>query len=299
MIPPSEAAADPVQDADFFGRILEADLANVVRKAGSGKPLTTREREMIEAARSRMQTEPTEERWKLEGDGISSMERMTQREYAEVWGYSLRTVKNWIADGRAGKDPAPLARPADMPAWFARVYAPRDCPEKLAMAAQRILDGADIPKSSAAPVAMVERVEVAEGEKGLLAMLDRYRTAEVTLHAKYMTAIEAGDETRATFLMSEWSKMGEKCRSLEKAAPKALEEMGIFVRRDVVQRELGPLHGSVIKSFRQAFRVNRARLRLVETSNEWNRIVDGIVDEVSLMLSCCGFAEPLELRHNE
>lgn len=279
--------------------ILETDLANIVKKATAGQPLTKREREMIEEERSRrknlLSSSPD---FSLEREGlVKSLVGLKQKELAEEWGYSLRTVKNWIADGRAAKDPAPLARPADMPAWFARIYAPRECPEKLALAAQRLLSGTDAAvsnlKEPAPPPAA--RIEIAEEEKGLLAMLDRYRTAEVTLHAKYMAAIDAGDETKAAFLLSEWSKMGEKTRALEKAAPKALEELGIFVRRDVVQRELGSLHHSIIKAFRQAFRLNRPLLRPAETAGEWNRITDRIVDEISVMLIATGFAEPLEL----
>ena len=55
-------------------------------------------------------------------------------------------------------------------------------------------------------------------------------------------AIEAGNEKQAQWLYSEWVKTGERLRALEKTAPKALEELGIYVRRDEVTRELVPLH---------------------------------------------------------
>ena len=284
-------------NADFFANILETDLANVVKKASSGQPLNKREREMIEEERTRLQKKPTSA-FTLEGEGpATALEKMTQRELAEEWGYSVRSIKGWIAEGREKNDPCPLTRPGEMPAWFARVHAPRECPDKLRDAARRILAGDKTKALSVAPPPAVpmERIEIAEGEKGMLAMLDRYRTAEATLHRKYMEAVEAGDETRSQFLLSEWSKMGEKLRQVEKSAPAALEALGIYVRRDEIQRELEPLHHAVLKSFKQALRLHRHRLRLTETTDEWNLVSDEIVNEVALMLCESDFTEPLEL----
>ena len=120
----SQDSGEP--DASFFDLILETDLANVVKKAQTGQPLTKREREMIEEERTKRQKTPSLPTFTLEGEGAApSLERMTQRELAEVWGYSHRQVKNWIAAGRAAGDPAPVTRPEDMPAWFRRIYAPR------------------------------------------------------------------------------------------------------------------------------------------------------------------------------
>lgn len=296
----SQDSGEP--DASFFDLILETDLANIVKKAQTGQPLTKREREMIEEERTKRQKTPALPTFTLEGEGAApSLEKMTQRELAEVWGYSHRQVKNWIADGRAAGDPAPVTRPEDMPAWFRRIYAPRECPEKMQMAVQRILAGEHgrkraNPQNSAPNAAAIPRVEIADEDKGLLAMLDRYRTAEVTLHNKYMAAVDAGDESRSQFLLSEWSKMGEKVRALEKAAPKALEELRIYVKRDEIQRELETLHASVLKGFRQEFRMARIKLKTARTAEEWGQAVDETVEKVSMMLVETSFSEPLELQ---
>jgi hypothetical protein len=294
-----EASGEP--DASFFDLILETDLANIIKKSQSGQPLTKREREMIEEERTKRTQKAALPTFKLEGEG-SPLDRMTQRELAEVWGYSLRQVKNWIADGRAAGDPAPVTRPDDMPGWFKRVYAPRECPEKLRAAVQRIQGGefgakrANASAGGPAPATITPRIEVPDEEKGLLAMLDRYRTAEVTLHNKYMAAVDAGDESRSQFLLSEWSKMGEKVRALEKAAPKALEELRIYVKRDEIQRELETLHNAVLKGFRQEFRLARIKLKSAKTAEEWGAAVDETVEKVSMMLVDTEFAEPLELQ---
>lgn len=297
---PSPAAADAedvVIDAAFFDTILEQDLANIVKKANAGQPLTKREREMMEEERAKRMKKPPTCDFSLEGEGTSALERMTQAELAAEWGFSVRTIKGWIAQGKSAGDPAPLTKPAEMPAWFARIHAPRQAPDKLRAAAQRIVAGekakaAENPPPVAAPA---EQIEIAEHEKGMLAMLNRYRDAEASLHARYMAAVATGDESKSGFYMSEWSKMGEKLRQQEKMAPKALEEMGIYVRKDHVQRELEPIHSAIIKAFRQGLRMARPRLKGSQTSDEWSRITDEVVNEVCAMLTDSDFREPLEL----
>jgi hypothetical protein len=184
-----------------------------------------------------------------------------------------------------------------MPAWFVRIHPTRQCPDKLSRAVQRIREGGKaapetVPEPAAAPV---ERVAVAEEEMGMLAMLTRHREAEATLHKKYMLAVDAGNETRADFLRREWTAMAEKVRQLEKIAPTVLEEAGIYVKRAEVQRELEPLHRAILKSFKQAFRMCRPKLKAAETPEEWNRLTDDIVDEAAAMLASSNFSEPLEL----
>ena len=301
MNQPTDQSAADEPNAEFFELILETDLANIIKKAQSGAPLTKREREMIDEERSRRSKISEPVSFQLEGEGaIPALDRMTQRELADVWGYSFRQLKNWLADGKKANDHAPVTQPDLMCAWFKRIYAPRDAPEKLRAAAARIIAGHHPEKKSgsylSASGAGLPRIEIADGEKGLLAMLDRYRTAEVTLHNKYMAAVDLGDEVRAQFLLSEWSKMGEKVRGLEKTAPKALEELKIYVRRDEVQRELEPLHSAIIKSFRQEMRMARVRLKATDTPEAWARGVDELVERVSKMLIESEFAEPLEFQ---
>jgi acyl transferase domain-containing protein len=177
-------------------------------------------------------------------------------------------------------------------------HAPRECPERYRLAAQRILAGA----RDAAAVAAERPVEkpremlvIGEDAKGMLAMLERCRSSEARLGMEYMQAVEAGNEVRASFLFSQWTKMGEQLRALEKTAPETLEKCGIFVRKDEIQRELEQLHRAILKSFRQQFRMCRARLRATKTAEEWNLVTDEIVDEGALMLVETEFREPLTL----
>lgn len=294
----TEETQEPVIDAAFMETILETDIANIVKKAFNGTPLSKREREMVEYERTRLllKSQPT---FKLEGEGpVNRLEGLKQEELAHEWGYSVRSIKGWLADGRAKNDPCPLKHPGDMLAWFSRMHVGRDVPEKLRDAVMRLQDTQNT-KAVALEIVVkappVERIEIPEEQKGLLAMLNRYRDAEPALHRKYMDAIESGDEQKAGFYMREWSAMGEKLRALEKIAPKALEELGIYVKKDEVTRELETLHRAIVKSIRQALRMSRPRLRAAETGEEWNRVTDGIVDELCQMLVESEFAEPLLL----
>lgn len=296
--PPENAG--PVVDAEFFDLILETDLANIIQKAKSGAPLTKREREMIEAERTRLANRAAPASFHLEGEGPkTALDSMTQEQLAGAWGYSVRSIKGWLADGRAKNDPCPLKKPGDMVEWFERVHAPRQAPEKLRGAVSRVLalieTGAASSSPSEAARTPVERVEISEDEKGMIAMLNRHRTAEAELHAKYMDAVANADEAKMSLYMREWSNMGQKLRQLEKDAPKALQEMGIYVRKDDVIRELEPLHRAIMKSFRQTLRVQRIRLKNAETAEDWNRLVDELVDEVGEILVMSEFAEPLVL----
>lgn len=237
--------------------------------------------------------------FQLEGGGaaVSLLDGLTQSELSERWGYSVRQLRNWMRVGAKVADPVPLNRPEDMPAWFERVHPGRKCPDRLWQAVRAVSAslgaGAAHPQGRS-PFAGPPRVEVPESEMGLLAMLERLRAAEATLHAKYIAAVDV-DEHKATFLHSEWLKMVEKLRALEKSAPRALEELGVYVRKDDVIRELVPIHAAIIKSFAQTFRRGRVKLRAADTVKEWNSIVDSLVEEVRSHLAESGFAEPLEL----
>jgi hypothetical protein len=297
----SEAAADPPEiTADLFAEVLERDLANIVRKASSGQPLTKREREMIEDERKRLASpqKSREPDFQLEGAGERSpLEGLTQEKLAAAWGYSVRQIKNWIQEGREKTDPAPLTKPAEMPAWFERVFAPRKCPDRLRLAVQALLNASASNATGsrgASPAPPAERITIDDSEKGLLAMLGRLRESEALLHAKYLAAVDV-DEHKASFLFSEWGKIVERLRALEKSAPKSLEELGIYVRRDEVIRELAPLHVAILKSFRQAIRQGRLRLRATTDAAEWNAVADSLVDEAATMLCESSFATPLDL----
>lgn len=286
-------AAPAAEDEDEldFNSILENDLANIVRKSAAGQPLTKREREMVEEERDRRNQKPAAFQLAPEKPP-GPLTGLTQQELAEKYGYSYRAIKLWVADGRKANDPAPLDDPPAMPAWFARIYSPRTAPDRLLRACQTLATEARPSEPAPAPIA---RIEISDTEKGLLAMLERVRTAEAEMHARYMAAAVAGERDKADYLSAEWQKSVEKLRALEKSAPQSLAEAGIYVRKDEVTREMIQLHAGIIKSFKQALRKARVSLRATATTEEWNLLTDRIIDDTCAALVQDGFREPLEL----
>ena len=273
---------------------LERDFANIVKKSAAGQPLNKREREMIEQERARQKKPATATEFQL--DPVpSAFVNLTQPELAAKWGYSVRQIKNWIADGKKANDPAPLASPHEMPPWFARIYSPRTAPDRLIQAVRKISENQKTAQAATNPSQVEERIEISETEKGLLAMLDRFRTAEATMHRRFLKYVEDGEMDKADYQQQRWEKLGEKLRALEKSAPAALAEAGIYVRKDDVTRELSQIHNGIIKNLKQALRKARAALIACQGTDEFHRKSDEIVDAACTALCEDDFAEPLEL----
>lgn len=289
-----EPPAEPPEEELDFNVILENDLANIIRKSAAGQPLTKREREMVEQERDRRNQKQPSDFHLAPEKPAGPLTGLTQQEIAEKYGYSYRAVKLWVSDGRKANDPAPLDDPPAMPAWFARIYSPRTAPDRLIRACHALAN-LSRPAESAAPARTIARIEISDAEKGLLAMLERVRTAEAEMHARYMEAVAAGEREKADYLASEWQKSVEKLRALEKSAPQSLADAGIYVRKDDVTRDLIQLHSGIIKAFKQALRKSRVDLRATETTEAWNLLADRIIDETCTALVEDDFREPLIL----
>lgn len=289
---PTPTAEAPAEEELDFNSVLENDLANIIRKSAAGQPLTKREREMVEEERDRRNQNPVFHLAPEKPPG--PLTGLTQQEIAEKYGYSYRAVKLWVADGRKANDPTPLDDPPAMPAWFARIYSPRAAPDRLIRACQSLASLAR-PSEKAPASQPITRIEISDAEKGLLAMLARVRTAEAEMHARYMAAVDSGERDKADYLSAEWQKSVEKLRALEKSAPSALAEAGIYVRKDDVTRELLQLHSGIIKSLKQAIRKSRLTLQSATTTEAFHHAADEIVDLACAALVATDFAEPLEL----
>jgi len=307
----ASAVIEPGEAAE----LLASDLRRVADKAREGRPLTISERRLLAEA-AEVGDAGAENEGGEGGEGAAAggatndgrglapglapaIEWRSLAEAAEGYGYSLRQVKNWKRDGVAAGDPAPIGDPAEMPGWYERVYAPRVAPDRLREAAYQLAaqakerGGGDAGERARAPEAVPL---VAEQELGLLAMLDRLRKAEATLHAQYMRAVETQDRNSAAFYQKEWGASVERLRAAEKAAPAALEAQGIYIRRADVRRELVPIHQAIAKGTRSALK--RARLKLaaaVGDSSAWGVAVDEVLDEVFGQMAEADFAPILEL----
>lgn len=276
---------------------LERDLGRIVAKAQAGERLTVREREIVEAARADLAPagEPPESVSALRGGGVTI--DGIQPVIAERYRVSERTLKGWIRRGRDLGDPCPFRRPAEMPAWYERCFPDRRCPEKVMAAIDDLLAGAetDAAPAESVPAGNDWKVEIDEGEMGIAAMLSRARRHEAMVYRLFVAAMEKNETDRAAFLQKQWGDAAEKLRAIEKMAPKALEELGVYVRKDEVKREVSVIFGSVLKVFEAEFRAARGKLMKVEGQGAWDRAVGDVVEKAKALLLESSFAEPLEL----
>lgn len=137
---------------ELAGKVLSAELRNLVKKVGDGATLATAERELME--RYLADSTPPDEllkarrialmrKWTLGGKlskeerkeaGIPEASPLLQRQttdryqkslahYGTIYGRDKRNIKRWIADGREAspQDFPPLDDPPSMAAWFRRV----------------------------------------------------------------------------------------------------------------------------------------------------------------------------------
>jgi hypothetical protein len=139
-------------------------------------------------------------------------------------------------------------------------------------------------------------VEVADVEQGFEAMLRRLRNSEATKYREYEVAVADGDQVRSNFLFSEWGKIVEKLRALEKTAGPTLESLGVFVRKDDLARELAQIHAAIPRALKMSLRrMRREGMAAVADQAAWNRFVEGVVDAACSQLVEADFVEPLEL----
>ena len=304
----SAAEGEEKGSLEAIRKALEGDLERILQLQAAGEPLSARDRGVLERelARQAAGEEPEEcnegSDLALKSDLGGLFNFATTGAGAEAYGYSLRQVKNWKREGRVRGMPCPLEEPAKMPAWFEAVFAPRECPQRLRDAVQRLLaegpgGGAAEEEPEKEPELPVIPPEVTDEEVGFEATLRRALQREALLDKRLQAAILAGDP-RADALETQWGKAASRVRELEKAAPAILEAQGVYLRRAEVKRELVGLAVGLPKAVKQGLRGRRRELlealQLAELE-ALDRALEDLVAEVFADLCAARFADPLEL----
>jgi hypothetical protein len=188
--------------------------------------------------------------------------------YAERYGKALRSVKRWVAIGRAAGDPPPLDAPAEMAGWWSR-HMTWAVPDRLLEMAGGVVPAAEVVPPEA-PAAGGEEVaaEVAL-EIGLEAELGRLQrlAADLSVAARqpgqakaYLDAVN-----RMTILQGRLREEAEKERRL--------------LPRDAVEAAIHEFHGPIEREIRMLYRTMCEKLGLgptPEIEDGWNRECDRI-----------------------
>lgn len=206
--------------------------------------------------------------------------------YEPIYQASARTIKGWLAIGRAAKPPdlPPYDEPAQMAAWYARNKKNR-VPDRLvqlaAEAARLTATATPAPPDPAAscgnvttqppgstsanttpagspPAGFAASVPGTPGATtppgpalatGFSATLERLRSAEAIAGAKYTQLILEGKDDEAAAVERRWQKLRSDLRDYERDAQKVLSAEGKLWPADEVVAALYEIHTVLLQSF--------------------------------------------------
>lgn len=267
-------------DGDVIQAALDGELQRIVAKQAAGQALSAVEWKRLEAAVERPEL-------KLE----DLVEWSSIEAAAAGYGYSVRQIKNWKRDGRAAGRPAPLQRPADMPAWYESVYPRRQCPDRLRDAVERLLAG----KTPERPAVGAAAAAPGPGlETGIEAALRRAREREAELAAELVAARER-QEPNMGALETRYQKASEHLVDIEKKAQSLLEARGELLYRREVKAAVTEIAGRIARGLRLELMRRRRALQAAEGPEGYEDEVRAGIEEALRELCESRFADPLEL----
>lgn len=204
--------------------------------------------------------------------------RQTQAVYADRYGYHVRAIKGWIAEGRAANYPPPLDEPEKMPEWWTVVHPKRSVPGRLLIAAQGKAPSKTAPAPTAPPppgppppppssdAPPADRTRLPKAGLGFAGALQRLREAESEAHEAYQAAKEdedgnglPKDPAKVEQLRRAWNDINEQLRFQEKAAAEVLSKSGEMVLKADVHRELTRIHSAIVGGVRSLLRRVKAK----------------------------------------
>ncbi len=304
---------------DLAGKVLTANLRNVVQKVQDGKTLTASEVKTFEqcaveqagllvACRAslirkwvgggRLTDDEKEEVAAIipveseprPGSSRTSY-RLEQKDYAAIFKTSDRTIKRWVKTGKNAGELPPLDAPAAMPQWWTKYYkqkipacildAARSAPPVVVPAA-----GADeTPGPPAAPPAASLDVGM-----GFQEMLDRVRRAERAAYLKYDEALSRNDESNLPLARKTWSELSKQLRELERDAHDILSRSGALVEKAAVEKTIAEIHVPIVNGVRSMWRRVKAKM-LTAAESQQDRVWQDEVDRLFSRLGASGFTQ--------
>ncbi len=240
---------------------------------------------------------------------------MTIAAAATLYDTTPRTLHRWKEIGEEKGLPCPLARPAEMPDWWAKCME-RRCPSGVLTAAA----AASLPETSLEPgVTNQPELPVRESapstpfanpdpaEIGYGQTVERLRKAEATLGGAYQKAVEAGEMDKAARLRREWNELSEELRKAEVAFLEMTKRARLLgpdedlIPKSRVCAILDDIHGRIPRNliFNLTACIGDARRALGSTDPEtaWRLFSEYFVKKALSRLTQTKFAD--ELQHAE
>lgn len=279
---------DPIT-TDLAGKVLTANVRNIIQKVQDGGRLTAGEIKIFEqytveqSELHRTRQAALIRRWsgggrlteeeKAEIAGIVPVEpkkppaptsreyQKDQKHYAAFYKQSDRTIKRWIKTGRDAKptpDLPPLDDPAQMPAWWPRHYKHK-VPVEILDAARSAPRATPAPPAQLPPPPSADHPQIVVGT-GFREMLERVKSAEATAYREYDIALKAQDEAKLPGARKTWSELSKQLRELERDAPAILAGTGQLVERSAVEKVIAEIHAPIINGLRSMWRRVKPRI---------------------------------------
>ena len=233
-----------------FDKVLEKDLANIVKKASAGAPLTARERALIEAEKSK-RAKPTAPKAapRVRPKAKSGRSAMTgyvesYQWYAARYGSARRTVMRWVKTGKEMQpDPilCPLDEPTKMRGWWAACMTQR-CPPGIIAAEIAALNAGEEVEDLKEELEPDDGLDLGDEVPGLAGTMGRLEKMELHLARK------ADQPGQAKPWLDTISRMTSTAANLRKE----LQAQGKLVLRAEAAMEIQSFHGqivSVLKGF--------------------------------------------------
>lgn len=294
---------------DLAGKVLTANVRNIIQKVQDGGRLTGGEIKIFEqytleqAELHKSRQGALIRKWsgggRLTDDekaeiaeivpGLKSEApsprkteyRKEQKQYAEIYDQSDRTIKRWIAKGKKAADLPPLDAPAEMPLWWPRHYKHKvpDC----LLEAARVATPAPEPPPSAPSCPRSEDASIEIGS-GFKEMLDRVRRAEASAYQEYDAALKASDETKLPSARKTWSELSKQLRELERDAHDILSRSGALIEKSAVEKVIADIHGPIVNGIRSMWRRVKTKILTAPESQQdriWQEEVDRLLSRLN------------------
>lgn len=293
---------------DLAGKVLHANVRNVIAKVQNGGRLTAGEIKIFEqysteqsgliAARQsalirkwatggRLTDEEKEEIstiLPLEPESRKSKGRLRfrleQKEYAKIYDTSDRTIKRWIKTGKDAGDLPPLDLPEKMTEWWTRNYTQK-VPNCILYAAKKVTP-VTTPVASEQPP--VQRTEVTSVGTGFREMLERVKRAEADAYRAYKIALDSGDESKLPHAQKTWNELSKQLRELERDAHNILSQSGELIEKSLVEKVISEIHVPIVNGLRSMWRRVKPQILAAAESNQdrvWQDEVDRLLSRLN------------------
>lgn len=206
---------------------------------------------------------------------------------AEWYGVSKRTINVWRGKG------APLGRPAEMVAWWARAYPGQVINPKIISALAR--SGGVAPSvealvsrpAAASPAASPAPAEVSvslaaeiDGDVGFDATHKRMLEEEVRLYERIKLLERTGRQEEADALRPAWLNLSTSLGSADTRQIRNALQRGDLIPRSVVEKEFASLMAHHPEVIRGELKGMRTRIEPTPPAHVWEPQIDRFCDEL-------------------